>query len=182
MIQRPNRTTRRNRQRSGTVIMELGLMLLPTFAIIFGFLDVGFAIFTWNTLQNAAREGTRYAITMQLDGQSPGGQINSIKRKTAGWALNFVNATSTSTTGAGTPWVAVDFYQPATNLAVTGSGANNPGNIVEVSIRNYPYRWMFPFSGSMASPFYAVPGSTMSISVYSADVLGGVGLTGVPAL
>jgi Flp pilus assembly protein TadG len=162
--------------------MELGMMLLPTFAIIFGFLDIGFAIFTWNTLQNAAREGTRYAITMQTDGQSPSGHVNSIKRRTASWALNMVNPTSTSTSGANIPWVAVDFYQPGTNLAVTGSGANSPGNIVEVSIRNYPYRWMFPFSGSMAGPFYASPGGTLSVNVYSADVLGGVGLGGVPAL
>lgn len=184
MIQRPNRKTERNRKRSGTVIMELGMMLLPTFAIIFGFLDIGFAIFTWNTLQNAVREGTRYAITMQTDGQSPAGQINSIKRRTASWALNFVNATSTSASGPQIPWVDVKFYQPGTNTQMTGTGSNRPGNIVEVSVRNYPYKWMFPFSGTLypSSPtsFYAPLGGNLNLNVYSADVLGGTGLSGLP--
>jgi Flp pilus assembly protein TadG len=186
MIQRPNRATKRNRKRSGTVIMELGMMLLPTFAIIFGFLDVGFAIFTWNTLQNAVREGTRYAITMRTDGQSPSGQINSIKRQTATWSMNFVSATSTSTTGPQVPWVDVRFFDPVSNAAQTGVGSNSPGNVVEVSIRNYPYKWMFPFSGTLfpapngSANFYSPLGSTMNLNVYSADVLGGTGLGGLP--
>jgi Flp pilus assembly protein TadG len=184
MIQRPDRLTKRNRRRSGTVIIELGLMLLPTFAIIFGFLDIGFAIFTWNTLQNAAREGTRYAITMQVES----GYLHrqSIRIVTARWALGFVNANSTSTTGASIPWVQVDYYSNEAVAAasavtpLTGNSANDPNNIVEVSIRNYPYKWMFPFSGTMASPFYASPGGTLSLNVYSADVLGGTGVATKP--
>lgn len=189
MIAKPDRTTKRNRKRSGTVAMELGLVLLPTFAIIFGFLDIGFVIFTWNTLQNAAREGTRYAITMQTEGGGVG-QIQSVKNKTSQWALGFVNASSTSTTGADTPWIDVKFYDPdaisaasgTAGTALTGAGSNSPGNIVEVSIRNYPYRWMFPFSGSFTGVFYRPLGSSMALNVYSADVLGGTGLGGQPAL
>jgi Flp pilus assembly protein TadG len=185
MIQRLDRKTKRNRKRSGAVIMELGIMLIPMFALLFGFLDIGFAIFTWNTLQNAAREGTRYAITMQTDGAAPAGQINSIKRRTASWALNFVNATSTSTTGPQIPWIDVKFYNPTTNAVLTGTGSNNAGNIVEVSVRNYPYKWMFPFSGTMfpaggASNFYAGPGTSLNLNVYAADVLGGTGLATLP--
>jgi Flp pilus assembly protein TadG len=180
MIQKPDRTTRRNRRRSGTAILELGMMLLPTMSVIFGFLDIGFAIFTWNTLQNAAREGTRYAITYQVEGSL--GQRQSVKNKTAAWALGFVNANSTSTSGSQVPWVDVRFYSQNGN-EVTGSGGNTPGNIVEVSIRNYPYRWMFPFSGSFTGVYYAPLGSTLSVNVYSADVLGGYGLgTSPPAL
>ena len=158
------------------------MTLLPTFAIIFGFLDIGFAIFTWNTLQNATREGTRYAITMQVQGSN--GQRQSIKNQTAAWSMNFVNAASTSTTGAAIPYVQVDFYDANSNPAtvLTTATANSPGTIVEVSIRNYPYRWMFPFTGTVVSPFYAAPGGTLSIAVYSADVLGGTGLSGLPAI
>ena len=165
-------------------MLELGLMLLPTFAILFGFLDIGFAIFTWNTLQNAAREGTRYAITMQVEGSNLHRQ--SIRLVASRWALGFVNAASTSTTGTDVPWVQVDFYSndAVSNAGVltplTGDSANDPNNLVEVSIRNYPYRWLFPFSGSLASPFYATPGSPLRLNVYSADVLGATGLPAKP--
>ena len=55
------RESARNRRRSGTGTLELAFFLMPSFALICGFLDVGMALFTWNTLQNAVREGTRYA-------------------------------------------------------------------------------------------------------------------------
>lgn len=161
-------------------MLEMGLIILPVLSVILGFLDIGFAIFTWNTLQNAVREGTRYAITYQLDGGL--GQRQSIKNKTAQWALGFVNASSTSTSGAQVPWIDVRFYSQS-GVEVTGSGGNTPGNIVEVSVRNYPYRWMFPFSGSFNGAFYVSAGSTLAINVYSADVLGGYGLgTSPPTL
>src|SRR2546430_5265888 len=44
---------------------EFALMIMPTLAILGGFFDVGMALFTWNTFQNAVREGTRYAVTYQ---------------------------------------------------------------------------------------------------------------------
>jgi Flp pilus assembly protein TadG len=176
MIPKINRTSARNRRRSGTTILELALMILPTFSIIFGFLDVGLAIFTWNTLQNAAREGTRYAITYQT--VSGYGQRDSIKQKTASWALGFVNANSTSTSGTNVPWVDVKFYHPQTGALVTDPAQQNEsGNVVEVSIRNYPYRWMVPFSSAFVGPFYQAPGTNLNVNVYSADVLGGFGLT-----
>lgn len=168
---------RRKRRESGSMVLEMAFVMLPTLSIIFAFLDIGFAIFTWNTLQNAVREGTRYAITYQL--QSGFGQRQSIKNKTASWALGFVNSASTSTSGPQVPWIDVRFYSQS-GTEVTGAGGNTPGNIVEVSIRNYPYRWMFPFSASMTGPFYVPLGSTLAINVYSADVLGGYGLGSSP--
>ena len=73
-----DRQSTRNRRRSGTGILEMGFLLMPTFALIGGFVDIGMALFTWNTLQNAVREGTRYAITYQVDSSghhatAPGG-------------------------------------------------------------------------------------------------------------
>jgi Flp pilus assembly protein TadG len=178
---------RRNRRRSGgTGTLELAFFMMPAFALICGFLDIGMALFTWNTLQNAVREGTRYAITYQVD--SSGSQIMSIKDTVATWAMGFVQASSTSTTGLSVPYVNVNFYTPPTVANPNGSllpatgNANAPGNIVEVSIQNYPYAWMAPFSGALGSAFYANPGSTFTIVVYSADVLGGTPVGGAPPL
>ncbi len=163
---------------------------MPTFALICGFLDIGMVLFTWNTLQNAVREGTRYAITYQVD--SSGHQITSIKNTVSSWAMGLVQASSTSTSGTNVPYIDVNFYTPPTvanpnGSLVTATGtANAPGNIVEVSVKNYPYALMAPFSGSVSGTttgaFYATPGSSLRIQVFSADVLGGAPVSGTPAL
>ena len=46
-------------------MLEAVFTLLPTFALIFAFVDFGLLLFRWATLQNAVREGCRYAITFQ---------------------------------------------------------------------------------------------------------------------
>lgn len=48
-------------QRGGTLV-ELALVLPVFFLIIFGILDFGRAIWAYNTIAYAAREGVRYAI------------------------------------------------------------------------------------------------------------------------
>ena len=55
----------RNRRRSGNALLESAFTILPTFALIFAFVDFGLLLFRWATLQNAVREGCRYAITFQ---------------------------------------------------------------------------------------------------------------------
>jgi Flp pilus assembly protein TadG len=179
-----------NRRRRGSGTLELAFFLMPSLALICGFLDIGMALFTWNTLQNAVREGTRYAITYQVDGS--GSQITSIKNVVSTWAMGLVQASWTSSSGTNVPYIDVNFYTPPTVanpngslLPATGS-ANAPGNIVEVSVKNYPYAWMAPFSGAiggtLTNNFYAAPGSVMRIAVYSADVLGGTPIGGTPPL
>jgi Flp pilus assembly protein TadG len=182
--------TSRNRRRSGTGTLELAFFLMPTFALICGFVDIGMALFTWNTLQNAVREGTRYAITYQVDGS--GHQIASIKNTVSSWAMGMVSASTTSSSGSGIPWVEVNFYTPPTTANPNGSllpasgTPNASGNIVEVAVKNYPYAWMAPFSGSLSAvtgtSFYASPGSTLRVQVFSADVLGGTPIGGAPPI
>jgi len=180
----------RNHRRSGTGLLELAFFMMPSFALICGFLDVGMTLFTWNTLQNAVREGTRYAITYQIDGS--GHQVTAIKNTVSTWAMGLVQASTTSASGANVPYIEVKFYTPPTVanpngslLAATGT-ANAPGNIVEVSIKNYPYSLMAPFSGSLSattsSAFYATPGSSLRVQVFSADVLGGTPVNGTPVI
>ena len=182
------RNSSRNRQRSGTGMLEMAFLLMPTFALIGGFVDIGMALFTWNTLQNAVREGARYAVTYQWDNVS---QVASIKRQTATWAMGMVSASNDSSSGANVPYVDVNFYTPPTQanpngslIPTTSSTRNSPGNIVEVAIKNYPYALMAPFSGALsattATAFYATPGSSLRIQVYSTDVLGGTPSTGTP--
>ena len=163
-------------------MLEFAFFVLPTFAIICGFVDIGMVLFTWNTIQNAVREGARYAVTYQTD--VSGHQTTSIKNTVATWSMNFVSAAATASSGG--PYIDVKYYSPPTTAnpsgtLVNGALANSSGNLVEVAIKNYPYAYMAPFSGSFAGVFYATPGSKLAISVYSTDVLGGVPSGGTPA-
>src|SRR5271169_4400259 len=125
-----SKASQRNRRRSGQVLVEMALTMLPTFALIFAFVDFGLLLFRWSTLQNAVREGCRYAITFQT--QSGQGQDASIKAQVQNFAMGMVTSTDTP------QHIFVNYYAPtAMNTPIpSASGGNVPGNIVEVSVQN----------------------------------------------
>ncbi len=123
---------RRRRQRGNTLV-ETALIFLPLFAIIFAILDFGLVIFIKSTLQNAVREGARYAVTYQL--KSGMGHDLSIKTVVQQNALGFLNGTT------GLDRIKVRYYQPDTFVETT---YNWPGNLVEISVEGYQWRWIIP--------------------------------------
>jgi len=67
---------------------------------------------------------------------------------------------------------------PGGTTSVTINYANQPGNIVEVSIPSYPMLWMVPIHGfSAGSQVTDMSGNTglgLTLSASAADVLGGL--------
>jgi hypothetical protein len=165
---------RRRRKSGGNVIIEAAFTLLPTFAIIFAFIDIGLMMFRWTTLQNAVREGCRYAITFQQQtvGMTTLGQNQSIENVVEQYAMGLVHASDT-----GPVHIFVNYYDPTTFAAST----NIPGNIVKVSVQNVSMNWMMPLSSTYwGGIFYTT--SPLTLAVSSADILGGfpVGTVSVP--
>lgn len=161
------------RRNGGSVMVEFALTLLPLMALIFGFADLSLLLFRWSTLENAVREGCRYAITFQTSGRN--GQDASIEQVVQTYAMGVV-------TTADTPrHIYVNYYSPANlNTAIT-TGGNIPGNIVQVSVQNLSWSWLAPLSGSFGTGgLYAT--TPLSLSVYSSDILGGypAGVNSVP--
>src|ERR1700733_9472763 len=97
----------RNRRRSGQAMIEFAFTILPTFALILAFVDFGLIIYRWATLQNAVREGCRYAITYQTQGAL--GQDASIEAVVQQFAMGMV------TTSDSPQHIFVNYYAP-TNL------------------------------------------------------------------
>ncbi len=159
---------KRRRKSGGQTIVESSLTMLPLFALILGTADFGFMIFRWTTLQNAVREGVRYAVTFQVD--SSGHQDTSIEDQVQTFAMGFVKTTDNPQT------IYVKYYNPGTLAQVT-SGGNVPGNLVTVSVQNKLFTWLSPLSGTYAPR--SSPGLTLNVS--SSDILGGypVGVTSV---
>ena len=50
------------RRRSGATAVETALVLVPMMMVFFGIFEYGRLLMTWNLLNNAAREGCRYAL------------------------------------------------------------------------------------------------------------------------
>jgi Flp pilus assembly protein TadG len=166
-------SVRRKRRSGGNALMEWMLVILPSMALICFFVDVTWALFTWATIQNAVREGCRYAITFQT--QTGLGQDASIENTVVQWSMGLVNANQ----------VTVAYYTESSPITLVSSETgstfsttcspapcgNVPNNIVQVSVQSYPLTWLFPFSGTLINPF--ISSSPASISSYSYDVLGG---------
>ena len=60
---------RRANQR-GSVLIEFALAFLVIFAVFAGAFEFGYAFYAYNTLQNAVREGARYASLKPYDSAS----------------------------------------------------------------------------------------------------------------
>jgi Flp pilus assembly protein TadG len=164
-------TARRKKFSGGNVIVECAFTLVPMFALILGFIDVGMMIYRWSTLQNAIREGCRYAITFQTSGGQ--GQDASIEQVVANYAMGIVKTTDSPNR------IKVNYYLPTNMNTPIASGGNVPGNIVEVSVQGVPFSWIMPLSGTISSHLYAT--SPVTLNLYSLDMLGGypVGVSSV---
>ncbi len=150
--------------------METAFTLLPTFALIFGFIDIGLMIFRWTTLQNAVREGARYAVTFQqmtVNGTQLG-QDASIKTKVENYAMGFVTANQSPAK------IFVNYYTPSAMTTPINSGGNVPGNLVQVSVEGISYSWLAPLSGSYGGgiPFFRST-TPLTLNVYAVSILGG---------
>jgi Flp pilus assembly protein TadG len=157
-------SARRRRRSGGNTLIESVFTILPTFAIICAFADFGMVMFRWNTLQNAVREGCRYAITFQSTG---GHQDASIKSVVQQYAFGFV------TTSDSPAHIFVNYYSTSDlNTAIT-TGGNIPGNVVEVSVQNISWAWLAPLSGSLLWNSAVRPSTPITLAIYSSDVLGG---------
>jgi len=154
-------------------MVESALTLVPLFALIFGFADLSLMLFRWSTIQNAVREGCRYAITFQTSGGL--GQDASIQQVVQRYALGVVKVSDSP------QHIFVTYYSPANLTTPITSGGNVPGNVVEVSVQNVSWAWLAPLSGTLsASALYTH--SPFTLSVYSSDILGGypAGVSSVP--
>jgi Flp pilus assembly protein TadG len=163
----PKYLSQRNRKRSGNVILESVFTILPTFALIFAFVDYGLLLFRWSTLQNAVREGCRYAITFQTaNGQ---GQDASIKAVVQQYAMGMVKATDSPVD------IFVKYYSTSNLTTAIASGGNLPGNIVEVSVQGVAWSWLAPLSGSYGGGGNFFRSTTpITLNIYSSDILGGL--------
>jgi Flp pilus assembly protein TadG len=199
-------SARRKKKQRGDAILEWALCLLPMMAMFFGIIDVCYAVSIQSLFSQAVRAGSRFAVTYSSTyngnpcttsqaaciaqvvqdnsvGFLAGNRINSI-------AVNYyisknlttpvMTCTPTTCTATGTPALPYTYTVATTTgtTSVTVTYANQPGNIVEVTIPAYPMVWMVPIKGfSAGSQVTDLSGNTglgLTLSASAADVLGGL--------
>ena len=170
--------SRRARRASGSAMIEATFVLMAFVAFIFLIMDLSWGVFAKLALQNAVRAGVRYAVTSQQMSVSghPLGIVASIQKQVEQQSMGFISdAQSTSL-------VSVCFWDvtasPPTSLgcgtgasAGTTGPANSGGNLVVVSVNNYPVSPMAPLYRSS---------KPLQISVSSGDLIESSGSAGTP--
>ena len=123
---------------SGSALIECTLVLLPLLALVFLTMDSAWALFARATLQHAAREGVRYAVTATP--LPPNSCMNaSIQQVVQQHSFGFVPAANISS------YVTVTYLDPNNNLSVvTGTNSTAAGNVVQVSIQGVSVRSFGP--------------------------------------
>jgi Flp pilus assembly protein TadG len=140
--------------RRGNTFLELALVLVPWMALILGITDFGFAIFLRNAFQHSVREGVRYAVTYQtISGMGHDASIKSVVQR---------NSVGMLAGASGAAEIHIRYYLPDTLVETPN---NWPGNLVEVSIENYQWRWMAPLLRTV---------TPMSVTVRSMDRMEGL--------
>ncbi len=125
---------------SGSVAVELALILPVFFLIVFGMLELGRVVYTNHTLAHAAREGARFAIARGSTSASPASPQDieaAVKSKAATLDLDVLG------------------------VAVSYNPNNNPGSVVTVQV-SYAYRIILP--SLSPGPLQLTSTSTMMVS------------------
>lgn len=183
-----NPSTVRGQGERGNAILESALVFLPMMALLFGLLDISLAIYIQSTFSNATRSGSRLAVTYPSTfgaTDCSSSQLTCIVKAVQDNSAGFLSGSKSqyivvkyyTTNDLGTPLMTCQsgvctlngsLPQTLTSGQVV-TNANDPGNVVEVTVSNYPLLWMAPMP-----KFYA--GAGLTLNATSTDVLGGLPL------
>jgi Flp pilus assembly protein TadG len=85
----------RHRPRRGAVAIETALLMIPMISLLFGVFEFSRLFMDWNLLNNAAREGCRYAIVHNTDTTINTDVQTAVANFMAGETASFSNFTVT---------------------------------------------------------------------------------------
>jgi len=159
--------TRRRRDRSeGQSLVEFAFIFPIITLLAFGFIDIGRAVFTLNTLTTAAREASRVAAVNQLDpvngpwlcaANRPVEDINN-----PGWTFRGCALTAGRTAGLVHNDISVSYAAPPGVTLTCTTGSLNVGCIATVTVVTH-YVPITPVAGSLIGPITFTSTSSMPI-------------------
>lgn len=128
----------RCRNSEGETLVETAITFSILFAMLFGIIGLGLALYTYNFVSESAREGSRYAMVRGSSCVTPCTAATAASVQTYVQNLGYPGLNSSDLTVT-TTW-------PDTGATCTPSlsPCNNPGNNVMVQVV-YAFPWSTPF-------------------------------------
>jgi Flp pilus assembly protein TadG len=128
---------------SGTSLVEFAISASVLLIVVFGIIEISFALYSYNYVSDAARVATRYAV---VRGSSCTGMpdcgITAAQLQTYVRGMDYPGIISTNLT-VNTTWLSASSSQPTTWTACSGQ-CNAPGNAVEIAV-TYDFPLFLPF-------------------------------------
>jgi hypothetical protein len=155
-----------HRRRSrGQALVEFAFMFPIIALLAFAFIDIGRAVFTYNTLTNAAREAARVAAVNQLDPLVGPWTCQSNKPVenlvTPGWTFRGCALSAGATAGVRAANVTIAYTAPP-GTTITCSGTLTVGCLATVTVVT-SYVPITPVAGTIIGPISMSSTSSMPI-------------------
>lgn len=150
----------------GQSLVEFALVFPLIALIVFGFVDVGRAVFTHNTVTNAAREAARVAAVNQLDPVSPG-PWNCMKNRPVestanpSWTFRGCAVAAGASVGVAPDDITFSYSAPP-GTTLQCSTVRNVGCLVTITV-GADFIPITPIAGSIIGPISMTSSSVMPI-------------------
>lgn len=121
----------------GTTTVEFAISALVMLAVLFGIMECSLLVYSYHTVSNAARQGSRWAMVRGSDCVAPTCPANADSVKS--YVLTQVPLLDTGNVSVTTTW------SSSNDCTVSSSsGPAGPGCVVAVQV-SYPFQLQLPF-------------------------------------
>jgi Flp pilus assembly protein TadG len=147
-------TTRSRPRRRGQSMVEMAIMLPVMLLLFLGIVESAVMFFAWVTVQNAARTGTRVAVTGQ--GMSDATRVAQVKAATQAMVNRLYNGNTATIT--------VQSWANSTGAGTaTNDDAGAPCFLVQVQV-TYTYSPLMPFIKSLMPATIVLKGTDRKLN------------------
>jgi Flp pilus assembly protein TadG len=153
---------RRRRGGEGQSLVEFSLVFPIIVLLIAGFVEIGRAVFAFNTIANAARQGARVAAVNQLEDVTECDTTRPVEDPfEPHWSIRGCAIVAANTLGITTANVSIA-YAPPPDTTLDCDPAIHVGCIATVTV-TYDYSVATPFVNMLIGPFTMSQSSQMPI-------------------
>lgn len=156
------RTRRRRRGADGQSLVEFALVIPIIVLLVAAFVEIGRAVFAYNTIANAARQGARVAAVNQLPDVTDCDASRPVEDPfEPHWSIRGCAMVAASTLGITTDDITI-FYAPPPTTSLSCDPVLHIGCIAEVTV-TYDYAISTPFVSLLIEGFTMSQTSQMPI-------------------
>lgn len=162
VLQRPRRRAARAHRSGGQSLVEFSLVFPIIILLVMGFAEIGRAVYAYNTIANAARQGARVAAVNQLADVTECDESRPIEDPyEPHWSMRGCAILAAKTIGLTTSNVSVAYRAPA-GTTLDCDPTLHVGCIATVTV-TYHFTLATPFVSSLIGPFTLSQTSEMPI-------------------